>query len=196
MLFDSGDINKDVQDHEPKTPKTAKSKLKNKFVLGTAGETLQRLLPEIEKDSALHLPSFGNWSFNHMIAHCLSLTGAAKVYLTSWTISEQPVKELLQLLDKGTIAELVCLFDSRVPKQCPNAYQIAQHRFANLKLCHIHAKMAVLINDQYQVTINSSANLSRNDAIESYVVTESLAIAKHHAAWITEQMNDAYPFKK
>lgn len=196
MLFDSKDISKEVASHEPKSPKAAKAKLKQRFVLGTAGEVLDQLIPDIEKETSLHLPSFGNWSFNHMIAHCIKLTGAAKLYLTSWTISEQPVKELLQLLDDGMITELVCLLDSRVPKQCPNAYQIAQHRFANLKLCHIHAKMAVLINDQYQVTINSSANLSRNDAIEAYVVTESLGIAKHHAAWITEQMNDAYPFKK
>jgi len=196
MLFNSDHISNEVATHEPTTPKAAKAKLKQKFVLGSAGDVLNSLIQKIEKDTALHLPSFGNWSFNHMIAHCLKVTGSAKVYLTSWTISEQPVKEILQLLDNGTITELSCLFDSRVPKQCPNAYQIAQHRFADLKLCHIHAKIAVIINDDYQVTINSSANLSRNDAIEAYVVTESLDIAKHNAAWIIEQMNDAYPFKK
>lgn len=196
MLFNSSDILKEVADHEPKTPKAAKAKLKNKLVLGTAGETLEKLIPKLEKEEVVHLPSYGNWSFHHMIKHILSLTGAADVYLTSWTISEQPVKELLQLLDNGVIQDLKCLFDSRVPKQCPNAYQIAQHRFAQLKLCHIHAKVAVIINEEYQITINSSANLSRNDAIEAYVITESLVVAKHQAQWITEQLNEAYPFKK
>lgn len=194
MLFSSEDIESTKE--EQLKPSAASAKVVNRFALGKSNDLLPDLIPSLEKDTAIHLPSFGNWSFNHLLAHCLSLTGTAKVYLTSWTISEQPVKEILQLLDGGVIEDLYCLLDSRVKQQCPNAYQIAQHRFANLKLCHIHAKIAVIVNDEWQLTINSSANLSRNPKIEAYVVTESKVIAEHHREWILQQLNNAYPFQK
>lgn len=197
MLFSYKDIESTKEIEKKSTqPSAASATVENKFVMGVAGSLLSELIPSLTKGEAIHIPSYGNWSFNHMISHVLKLTGPAKVFLTSWTISEQPVKELLQLLDSGRITELHALLDSRVRINCPNAYQIAQHRFVNMKLCHIHAKLAIIINDDYQITINSSANLSRNPTIECYVITESNAIASFHKGWILEQINESLPFQK
>jgi hypothetical protein len=119
-----------------------------------------------------------------------------ELFLTSWTISEQPIKEILKHLDSGMITNINCLLDSRVKINCPNAYQIAQHRLANLKLCHIHAKLAVLKGTDLSVTINSSANLSRNQTIEAYVLTESKELADYHSEWILEKLKDSNPFER
>lgn len=195
MLFDHSQLARTPEDLKEK-PEMVQDLVDHEFIIGSAGRTLKELIPGIETGKLYHTLSHGNWSFNHMIAHVLSITGAADVYLTSWTISEQPVKEILRLLDGGVIKDLTCVLDSRVPKQCPNAYQIAQHRFAKLRLCHIHAKLAVVINDDYHITINSSGNLSRNDAIEAYALVESESIARAHAGWITAVYEKSNPFEK
>lgn len=196
MLFSARDIVSERIEKESLLPSSTAVKLKNKAKIGAAGALLSELIPSLNIDEAIHLPSYGNWSFHHMISHVLSLTGPAKVFITSWTISEQPVKELLQLMDGQMITELHILLDSRVKINCPNAYQIAQHRFANMRLCHIHAKLAVIKGEKYSITINSSANLSRNPTIEAYVVTESKAVANFHSKWICEQIEESMPFQK
>ena len=181
---------------EENLPPLLKIQLQNKLAIGTKQSVLENLLPSIEPNTAIHMPSYANWSFHHLIQYLLQLTGPSKLYLTSWTIAEQPVKDIVRLMDNHTITELHCLLDSRIKINCPNAYQIAQHRIANLKLCHIHAKLAVIINDNFHVVVNSSANLSRNSTIETYVITESIDVANFHKEWILGKIEEANPFEE
>ena len=47
-----------------------------------------------------------------------------------------------------------------------------------------HAKAAVLINDDFAVSIATSANLTNNPRIEVYVIVDDPDIAEFHKTWI------------
>jgi hypothetical protein len=164
------------------------------YALGKNKAILSELLPIISKEHTYHIPSFGSFSTHIAIEHVVGLIGPCEVTLTSWAISEQAVRSLLNLIAQGIITRLTCLFDERVKTYAPNAYQLANHSISEIKLGKCHAKITVLTNDKFSVVINSSANLSLNRRIEAFVFTENEDLAKFYKSWIQHICQDANPF--
>lgn len=176
---------------EPVTP----LKVKTGFRLGTNKVAFQQLLPKLEKDCCWHIPSRGQWSTHHAIEHLLSLTGPANIVLCSWAISEEAIKSLLKLEESGQILSLQCLFDTRVQQYARNAHQIAQKSIVSIGLTKCHAKLCLIDNAHWHVSIAGSANLSRNRRVELYIITENEDLNEQHALWMKEEIAGSNPFQ-
>lgn len=167
----------------------------NAFLVGRRGVDLAELLPELQIDTTYHLPSRGDWSLHELLTYLLQLTGPAGVHLVSWGITENPLRQVLNMLQAGTITELHALFDSRVKLQCPNAYQLAMASGCRLRLAKCHAKLMVLTNDAWGITVSTSANLTVNERLEYYVISTHRQVADFNRNWLDLELDDAQPFE-
>ncbi len=165
------------------------------FIVGRHGVDLNTVLPELHQDRAYLLWTRGDWSLHEMIALVLERVGVSRVWLTSWGISQEPLQSILQLKLSGQISQLNCLFDSRVKLECPQAFQLLlAAENVNVRLGKNHSKVVVLMNKEHAITIVSSANLTVNPRMETYVVLTHRNMAEACSTLIDLEMAGANPF--
>ncbi len=155
---------------------------------------LDSILSNIEKDCLVSYINKAKFSAHNILLKLLAITGPAYVFLASWAISEKPVRDILSALAAGKIIELHCLFDADVRSKNPKAYQLAINNFPNIGHAKTHAKVIVIINDDWAITVSSSQNLSNNMRWEQGTVLENRATAEMYSQWILDQIksyNDA-----
>lgn len=194
MLFLSTDIRRS-QDEAPghDQPEAVHAEGPVRLAIGRKRTDLQQLIGTLSPNEHIHIPSMGNWSMHHMLQHILEQTGPADVWLTSWTITEEPVRMLLSWMDTGLIRTLKALLSERVEAMNPAAHQLARFNL-QVKLTKIHAKSIVVLNDEWGVTVGGSANFTRNPRIEKYIVSTHRAVAEFERTWIEQVMAGADPF--
>lgn len=137
------------------------------------------------------LPCEANWSMHHLLRYLLSLAGRSKVWLTSWTISEAPMRAILGMVDQGLMEPPRCVFDDRVRKQNPNAAQLAFANVAHIGLTGIHAKCMVVMGPKRSFTVCSTANITRNKRRELYWICTDTAMAEFHAQWVDRMLEES-----
>ena len=123
---------------------------------------------------------------HEMVRMILLKTGPAKVWMTTWTITEEPMRILLDLIKTGYISELSAVLDYRIEKRKPEAFQLASNIITRIKLTKCHAKVAVIRNEEWNVTIVGSANFSKNPRIEAGVIFTDKESADFHIQWIDD----------
>ncbi|GAB3177605.1 phospholipase D-like domain-containing protein [Telluribacter humicola] len=154
-------------------------------------ESLQIAVQQLQPGKSLHYLSRGLWSMHDLLFRVLELTGPADVALATWTITQEPVQMLVAGMEQGLIRSLSALFDVRVQIRNEDVYYYAQHNIARIGLAVCHAKVTVIENEAWHITINGSANYTNNPRIESGVITESREIAAFHRSWIIDEINQA-----
>lgn len=158
-------------------------------VLGRKVDVLAQL-PKMTKRAHLHFCTEGKWSSHEMLAVILARTGPAALSLTSWGLTEDPVRHMAHLMRQGTITSIRMLLDKRIVAHNPQAYQLAQAQFGNgVITANIHAKVMVVRNAQWDIVVITSANMTRNKRIEAGVIMESPEAAEFHENWINRHFN-------
>lgn len=165
--------------------------------IGKSMSRCAEILGQLEHGQALHAVSAGEWSCEHAIAHLLDQTGPADVHITTWTCNQESALLLRRAVDAGVIRSLRAVFDFRFKLRHPDAAAIlidALGRKADLRLTHTHAKVYLIGNEEWAVTMESSANLSTNTRIEHYSVTEDRGLYDFHRTWMDAELDRADPF--
>jgi hypothetical protein len=192
-LFSSADLKKATL---PAKGSFQKTPGQSKVILAKEGAQLQLLLAELEPECNYHFSTAGAWSLHDMIAMACQKIGPSRLFLATWTITEEPMRVLFQLIQEGWITELNCLFDYRIEKQKAEAFQLAKVNASRVKLTKVHAKVAVLVTDQRAVSIIGSANLTKNPRIEAGVLSTCKAVAEFHSGWIDNEITNGDTFRK
>lgn len=154
--------------------------------LGKSLTDLQSSIGELEHDQALQFSTAGRWSMHQLLEYLLRKTGPCRVWMTTWTITEEPMRALLAMISEGLILELNAVLDYRIERRKPEAFQLANAIITRIKLTKCHAKVLVLKNEAWNVTIIGSANFSKNPRIEAGVIFTDLASAHFHRKWIDD----------
>lgn len=170
--------------------------VKTTHILAKEAAELISTINNLEKETHYHFCTAGSWSLHDMIALICEKIGISRLYLTTWTITEEPMRVLFRLIDQGLISDLNCLFDYRIEKRKAEAFQLAKVNASNIKLTKVHAKVAVLINDDWAVTITGSANLTKNPRIEAGTISTLRETALFHSQWITNEIENGNTFRK
>jgi hypothetical protein len=150
---------------------------------------LSKELPVIEMGSVIEFVSDGRWSIHQIVKHLITITGAVNVHLATWTITEEPLRMLFKLKNEGKIKELNCLFDHRIKERTPKSFQFASQFVDRIGLAKSHAKVTVLENEDWAISINSSMNWSKNPRTESGVIICTKQSADFHKNWINNKIN-------
>ncbi|MGI4870431.1 MAG: hypothetical protein ACRYFX_04545 [Janthinobacterium lividum] len=164
------------------------------YLLSKGRQALRQHVGRLEPDKLTHYATGGRWSAHELLQFILEHTGPARVSISTWTITEAPVRALLALREAGLITELDLLFDHRIKTRCPKAVQLVAALGARVHLAKCHAKVTVVENDEWAVTVLTSQNYTRNPRIEAGVIFTDRASADFHRSWMAAQIQGNQPF--
>ncbi|MGB0521414.1 MAG: hypothetical protein ACPGJS_00570 [Flammeovirgaceae bacterium] len=156
-----------------------------------SSKALQEVIGTLERNQHIHFMSKGEWSMHELLTYVLQQTGPAKVYITTWTITEDPVSKLFLLKQEGIIQELHCVLDYRIKDRKPKPFQFLEQTADRILLTKCHAKVTVIENEHWHVAIIGSANFSKNPRIEAGIICTEKNISQFHQSWIEAQFHEA-----
>ena len=156
--------------------------------IGKANAKLQEVFGTIGQDQILPFVSLGDWSTHDLLFFLLEQTGPARVYFTTWAISEYAIRQLYNLIEQGMILELKGIFDYRNGILKPAELQFLEKISTEIKPAKCHAKVTVLENDNWGISIVGSANYTRNPRIEAGVLFTLKDVAAFERNWIEKEL--------
>lgn len=158
--------------------------------IGKANAKLQQVFGTIGQDQILPFVSLGDWSSHDLLFFLLEQTGPAKVYFTTWAISEYAIRQLYNLIEQGMILELKGIFDYRNGIRKPAELQFLEKISTEIKPAKCHAKVTVLENENWGISIVGSANYTRNPRIEAGVLFTLKDVAAFEKNWIERELSN------
>jgi hypothetical protein len=164
------------------------------FRIGNANAKLQEVFGSISQDRILPFVSLGDWSTHDLLFFLLEQTGPARVYFTTWAISEYAIRQLYNLIGQGMILELKGIFDYRNGIRKPAELQFLEKISTEIKPAKCHAKVTVLENENWGISIVGSANFTRNPRIEAGVIFTMKEVAAFERNWIEKELSNKSVF--
>lgn len=158
-------------------------------VEGKSLKQLRQVIGQLAQGDTIAYATGGQWSSHEMLRYCLQTTGPARVALTTWAVTEDPLRMIHQLINSGQITAFDCVFDYRTEKRKPEALQFAKSIEARVKLSHCHAKILVIQNDTWSITVVSSANFTNNPRLEAGTIFTSKAAADFYLSIIQKEFD-------
>jgi hypothetical protein len=182
----------DIKKKEAKTfgPTAMHLSAKSKHLIGTSLKTLRSTIGDLKENEVISFATAGKWSMHDLLMYVLDTTGPSVVYMTTWTIAEESMRIVLELIEQGLITELHAVLDYRIEKRKPEAFQLAKNLISRIKLTKCHAKTLVIRNEKLSVTIIGSSNFSKNPRIEAGVIFTDTATADFHQSWINDVIGE------
>lgn len=157
-------------------------------------ENLTEALGKIKAGQHYMFVTGGKWSAHDLLFYLLGQTGPAKVYLCTWAISELAARLLLQAVTDKLITELNCIFDRRLPVRKDKTLQLAKNICTRITLVDCHAKVFVIENESWSISVLGSANLSNNKRIEAGCIFTDKGTMEFNRNWIMDQLLGGDPF--
>lgn len=191
-LFDSAELELFESPPKPekkKRPKPDSKKLATRAKKKRMAESgrqarVGEVVGELEHGQTLHVVSAAEWSTHNLIEHLCQQTGPVVLWLVTWSISEDGVRVMLRLRESGAIVTMHALTDWRVLVRNRDAVQLMKNNADTFAVAPCHAKLYVMTNEDWAITIVSSANLTNNPRLETMVITEDREVAEFHTRWI------------
>lgn len=180
---------------DPKWSQSCVSRSQREIVrLARVDAALGDTIGTLEPNTNIHYVSGTMWSTHELLAYALKQTGPARLTLATWSMAEKATVLLLTLLEDGELTGLEMLVDWRVQVRCPKAMALVRQANCRLRVTTCHAKVFILQNAEWAMSLVGSANLTNNPRIEAGVLTTSPEVADFHANWIRAEMENAKPF--
>lgn len=114
--------------------------------------------------------SNGRWAMHNLLSWLLKQTGPAKVQLSTFSISEIALRSLANDIETGKIQKLQCLFDFSIRQNKLQLLFFAKQLTADIRINAIHAKVLLIENDNFYVTVVGSANMTPNPRKEAGII--------------------------
>jgi hypothetical protein len=164
------------------------------FKIGKANAKLQDVFGVIDQNQVIPYVSLGDWSTHDLLFFLLEQTGPARVWFTTWAISEYAIRQLYQFVEHGMILQLKGIFDYRNGVRKPAELQFLQQITTEIKPAKCHAKVTVIENDNWGISIVGSANFTRNPRIEAGVLFTCRNVAEFEKNWIERELANTSVF--
>lgn len=187
MLFDAVSVAK-----EPTVESQAFSmQAPERLSMEGGRKVLEAVIPGLEPNQVIHFVTRGHWSSHQLIGHLLERIGPAHLILSTWSMTEDPCRALLNLKIKGQLLSAACILSERISERTPEVFQLAQNVFSPLKLAKLHAKVTLLFNEQWQIVVVGSANLTRNPKTEVGIIDSHPSSFQFHYKWMQDELAKA-----
>lgn len=118
-----------------------------------------------------HFYSSGAFNLIQLIFYVLKYTGPANLFLTSYSISIDSINALHRKLDAGDLLSARFLIDNRVRSISPKPFDVLVNSFPGCyRCCALHAKVGLIWNDNWHITIVGSQNATHNPKLERGII--------------------------
>jgi hypothetical protein len=135
-------------------------------------DVLHRIIGKIERGVTKHFYSHGTFNSVRLLMHVLKQTGRASVMMATYSISEKSIKTLKSQCEKGNINDIRFLVDNRVKSISPIPFNSLVGAFPNsVRTLNIHAKITLIWNNNWHISIVTSMNATDNNKIERGVIS-------------------------
>ncbi len=151
---------------------------------------LKEVIDYVKKKFTVFWVSNGNWSMHQLLMALLDIAGPAVVYISTYALSETPARYLVQLKEAGIITELYCVIDNRVDTRTAATLQVIKAIAKQFSLIDTHAKVTVITNDDWKITVIGSANYTENKRYEADVISCADNAAELQLKWIKKALAD------
>lgn len=151
-------------------------------------------LSDLSPGKHYHFWNGGQWNMQDLLQHVLNITGKADVWITTWSISEDAVRVLLDMRSREQIGELKAVFDYKSKEMKTKAFLMARENF-NVTLARIHAKVTAIRNSKWCITITGSANWTRNPRAERQLLCTVPEVGESDIKIIESLAAGENPFK-
>jgi len=138
---------------------------------GTARDAIGKLSPGMRIVGITK----GQFSMLDVIRAITVQTGPADICISTWTAGLNDVETLGYMYQQGELRSVRLLVDASLPARKPNITRrfVELLGLESIRLTHTHAKLALISNDDWHITIRGSFNLSRNPRFEQFDLDES-----------------------
>lgn len=121
-----------------------------------------------------HFYSNGAFNLVQLMLYVLRQTGPAHVFLSTYSIAEDSISTLRRYVDDGTILSKRFLIDNRVRSISPKPFAHLITSFPDSYRCtSLHAKVALISNEGWHVSIVGSQNATHNPKLERGIIHTS-----------------------
>lgn len=123
----------------------------------------------IIQGETVHYYSFGNYNLVRLLVYLLKQTGPAHIFMTSYSFSQKSIEQLQKRIERGEILSFRIIIDNRVKSMSPKPFQMLSTCF-DYRCFSIHAKIALIWNDRWNITVITSQNATDNPKMERGVI--------------------------
>jgi hypothetical protein len=128
-------------------------------------KVLTKAIGEIENGKTIHYYSYGNFNLVRLILHLIKQTGPVHLFMTSYSISRESIEQLQLRIQQNLLLSFRLIIDNRVRTMSPKPFQMLAACF-NYRCSSIHAKVALLWNNDWNISIVTSQNATNNPKME------------------------------
>jgi len=117
--------------------------------------------------------TFGQFSLLDLMEATLEITGSADVIVSTWSAGFYDVNAAQQFRDNGKLRSIRFLMDSSAKRGQATVGDVGDiFGNNNVRATRLHAKFAVITNNQWSVVITTSMNLNLNPRCEHFEMTD------------------------
>lgn len=136
---------------------------------GEPWDILSKHIGRIEMGGCYNFWTFGRFAMVDVINHILRQTGPAHVMATTRSLNADSVTTLLNRRKDGLLLSFKMWIDPRVHRAAPEPLQLLQANFP-VVVAPVHAKLALIENEQWKVDVMGSINFTSNPQPERGII--------------------------
>lgn len=132
-------------------------------------QLITRVMGDLEPGENIHFYSWANFNLVRLILHIIRQTGPANLLMTSYSFSQKSIESLLARKNSGHLLDIRILVDNRVRTMSPKPFQMLAASF-NYRCTSVHAKVALIYNENWKISIVTSQNATDNPKLERGII--------------------------
>jgi hypothetical protein len=130
-----------------------------------ADKSLTKAIGQLKNGLTTHFYSWGNFNLVRLMMYILKQTGPAHAFMTSYSFSQKSIEQLNLKLSQKQLLSFRVIIDNRVKTMSPIPFQMLMNSF-DYRCTSIHAKIALIWNEDWKITILTSQNATDNPKME------------------------------
>jgi hypothetical protein len=195
MLFKTCDITQNIpsvsdQENNPKGIEASvlSASVESSLLCSDIDLSLTKSIGLLCPGKTTHYYSWGNFNLVRVIMHILKQTGPAHVFMTSYSFSQKSIESLNLRIRRKEILTFRVIVDNRVKTMSPLPFQMIMESF-DYRCTSIHAKIALIWNEKWSVTILTSQNATDNPKMERGTIFTSKEIFEFDLKNLNDEFN-------
>jgi hypothetical protein len=129
----------------------------------------------LEQGKTTHYYSYGNFNLVRLMLYIMKQLGPVHAFMTSYSFSQKSIQQIQNRLETKELLSFRVIIDNRVRSLSPKPFQMLMESF-DYRCSSIHAKVALLWNDQWNISIVTSQNATDNPKLERGTIFTDKAV--------------------
>ena len=169
MLLTPSNINYEITSPvvEPKTQEAISysGELNTPAFINSPDQSLTKAIGQLEHSKTTHYYSYGNFNLVRLMLYIIKQTGPVHAFMTSYSFSQKSIEQIQRQIELKNLLSFKVIIDNRVRSLSPKPFQMLIQAF-DYRCSSIHAKVALLWNDKWNISIVTSQNATDNPKLE------------------------------